>query len=144
VQVSSSSPDTVDVLISLSDADYTPPPLPHRNEHDWKRDEVFAMGAEYGWVFEALETGSPLLAHFLGLVPVINAGIARGILERGIKCDAYDPLPGVDINDAQHAVTRTPPDKIPAGAGIVHSNEQPFPIFGWLEASWELTGFPPN
>jgi hypothetical protein len=142
VQVSSSSPDTVDVLISLSDAGYTPPPLPHRNEHNWKRDEVFAMGKEYGWAFEALESGSPLLASFLGIVPGINAAIARGILERGIRSDVYDPLPGVDINDAQHAVTRTPPEEVPAGAGIVQSNNQPFPIFGWLEASWELVVSP--
>jgi hypothetical protein len=142
VQVSSSSPDTVDVFISLSDAGYTPPPLPHRNEHDWKREEFFAMGQKYGFVFEALEEGGPLLGFFLGLVPGINAVVARAILERGIRSDVYDPLPGVDINDERHAVTRTWADEVPAGAGIVHSNDQPFPIFGWLEATWQLSGIP--
>jgi hypothetical protein len=138
VQVSSSSADTVDIWISLSDAGYTPPPLPHRNEHDWKREEVFAMGEKYGFVFEAFEEGSPLLAAFLGLAPGLNVAVARAILEQGIRSDVYDPLPGVDINDAQQAVTRVWADEVPAGAGIVHSDDQPFPIFGWLEATWQL------
>ena len=61
---------------------------------------------------------------------------SAAILSRGIETDEYDPLPQIDINDAQHAVTNAFANAVPPGAGIVHDDAQRFPIFGWLEAKW--------
>jgi hypothetical protein len=141
VKVTSSSSDTVDVFISLSDANYTPPKLPHRRSKNWSREEYDAMCRGIGGPLLALEAGTALLERLLGLAD-IDAARVLAILERGIKSDLYDFLPGVDFNDAQHAVIRTWPSEVSPGAGIVQKNDQPFPIFGWLEAMWVLTGIP--
>jgi len=141
VQVSSSAADTIDVHISLSDAGYTPPPLPHRGTKNWKRDEFDAMRQGIGLGILLGEGSGAVLERMLGTAEIDSARVVA-ILERGINIDLYDPLPSVDINDAQHAVTRAWANEVPAGAGIVSDNDQPFPIFGWLEATWQLSGIP--
>jgi hypothetical protein len=99
------------------------------------------MSSGIGLPLLGLEAGSSVLEALLGLNP-FDAARVLFILERGIKSDLYNFLPGVDINDAQHAVTRARPNEVSPGAGIVQNNDQPFPIFGWLEASWQLSGPP--
>ena len=139
VQVSSSAPDTIDVHISLSHGGYTPPPLPHRGTKNWKREEFDAMRKGIGLDILLGQTGGAVLERLLGVSEIDSARVFL-ILERGIKIDLYDPLPAVDINNAQHAVTRVWADEVSPGAGIVTDNDQPFPIFGWLEATWQLSG----
>jgi hypothetical protein len=140
VKVTSSSSDTVDVVISLNDAHYLPPKLPHRRSKNWSRAQFDKLAKGTGLELLALESGgAALFAPF-----PIDAARAVTILERGIKSDLYDFLPGIDFNvDAQHAVIRTWPSEVPPGAGIVLNNDQPFPIVGWLEAQWALTGIDP-
>ena len=134
VQVSSSSSDTVDVLISLSHAAYTPPPLPHRSSKRYSRGDLNTLSPGVGsQIFEA--EAVTLLVGALGGGPA-NVAKAAVILARGIETDEYDPLPKIDINNAQHAVTNAFANVVPTGAGIVHDDAQPFPIFGWLEAKW--------
>ena len=55
------------------------------------------------------------------------------ILSRGIRTDEYDALPEINILDSGSAVRDAPADNIPVGAGVVVDNDQPYPIFGWLE-----------
>jgi hypothetical protein len=143
VQVTSSSSDTVDVFISLSHGNYTPPPLPRRRPKNWTREQFDKMARGIGLPLLGLEAGSSVLEALLGLAPIDAARVSL-ILERGIKSGLYDFLPGVAINDAQHAVTRARPNEVSPGAGIVQNNDndQPFPIFGWLEATWQLSGPP--
>jgi hypothetical protein len=138
VQVSSAADDTVDVRIVLNHAGYTPPPLPPRRSKDWTREQFDKMAPGIGLDLLGLEVGSSVFEAILNLGIPLHAARVFAILERGIKSDLYDFLPGVDINDAQHAVTRAWANEVPPGAGIVHDNRQPFPIFGWLEATWQL------
>jgi hypothetical protein len=58
------------------------------------------------------------------------------ILARGLKVDAYDPIPEVNILDTSQAVLNALVDNIPSGIGIVVDNSQPYPIFGWLDVKW--------
>ena len=98
------------------------------------------MAKGIGLPLLGLEAGSSVLEALLGLAP-IDAARVLAILERGIKSDFYDFLPGVNVNDAQHAVMRANPNEVSPGAGVVQNNDphQPFPIFGWLEATWQLS-----
>jgi hypothetical protein len=133
VQVSSSSTDTVDVFISLSHGGYIPPPLPHRNAKRYSRQELDALSPGVG---NQILEGEAVTLFAGALGGPANAAQVAAILSRGIETDEYDPLPQIDINDAQHAVTNAFANAVPPGAGIVHDDAQRFPIFGWLEAKW--------
>ena len=135
VQVTSSAPDTVDVFISLSHGGYTPPALPHRNGKRYSRDELDHLKSGAGGDYLNAE----ILASAAGLLtggPISSAEIAI-VLSRGVETDAYDAVNAtVNLLDASHAVQNVGPNNIPAGKGIVQNDNQPFPIFGWLEAKW--------
>jgi hypothetical protein len=144
VQVASLSEDTIDVLISLSDAGYKPPKLPPRVSKKWSREAAGEVGKGIGLGILLGEASGALLTALQSraTTPLDIARILL-VLERGIKSDLYAPLEDVHIEDARHAVTRAWANEVPSNAGIVHNDDQPFPIFGWLEATWQLSGFPP-
>jgi hypothetical protein len=58
------------------------------------------------------------------------------ILRRGILTDEYAALPAANSRDASHAVFDLPAQDITPGAGIAVDDKQPWPVMGWLEASW--------
>jgi hypothetical protein len=63
------------------------------------------------------------------------------IFERGIKTDNYDTdkFRSVNILDTRHAI-KTLANNIPAGQGVVQYDNQPYPVYGWLE----VTHVPPT
>lgn len=131
VQVTSSGPDTVDIFVSLSSGGYTPPPLPKRNGRRYHRDELKALREDAAKDYLEVEILSAA-AQLLLPGSILSAAEVAIVLERGIETDEYVPLPSVNILDAGHAAS-APANNIPAGAGVVLDDSQPYPIFGWLE-----------
>jgi hypothetical protein len=64
-----------------------------------------------------------------GLIDLANAEQA---LARGVETEHYD-VPDVDALDRSHAVPFVPVTQIPASAGVVIDDSQPYPVFGFLE-----------
>jgi hypothetical protein len=144
VQVRSSGPDTIDVFIALNHAGYTPPPLPTRKAHTWSREDLNNLAADAGKAYldvELISAAYQLLPPPLGQANPIGAGVVELILGRGIKTSEYDTdkIRSVNILDASHAVT-TLANNIPAGQGVVQDDNQPYPVYGWLE----VTHVPPT
>jgi hypothetical protein len=135
VQVISTANDTIDVLVVLNHVGYTPPALPQRIEHTWSREDLDALSSGTGLdilVLEALAGGVERLVG--GTIGVLEV---ERVLSKGIKTDAYGPIPDVDILASSNAVSNVSADQIPAGAGIRVNDDQPYPVYGWLEARWE-------
>jgi hypothetical protein len=140
VQVTSSAPDSVDVVITLDSNGLLPAPRPHRRERVWDKDELDKFNPTAKSVYTGAEFLSAALQEFVntGIINtgtgLIDAAEATVILGRGIKTDQYeiDDLRNVNILDTSHAVT-APGDNIPAEQGVVLNDDQPFPVYGWLE-----------
>jgi hypothetical protein len=132
VQVSPMARDTVDVAIAFSGAEFVAPRLPDRKEREYgiRELETLASGGGVGLLaVDALATAvASVIGGFVGLERLVAL-----ILRRGIRTDEYDALPEINILDSASAVRDAPADNIPVGAGVVVDNEQPYPIFGWLE-----------
>jgi hypothetical protein len=136
VHVTSTTRDRVDVIISLDEADYAPPDPPDRKECVYSRDELDKLSEGSGIQILVLEALAAAVAAGVPWgVPGLAAYVAY-ILERGIKTDAYEPLPEIGILEARNAVVNAYADDIPPGNGIVVDNDQHYPIYGWLEAKW--------
>jgi hypothetical protein len=134
VQVSSTARDTIDVAIAFSDADFVPPRLPGRRDREYGTRELDELesGAGLKIIGAGILAAAVLSATQLALGPFLAQYIAF-ILSRGIRTDEYDALPEINILDSGSAVREAPADNIPAGVGVVVDNQQPYPIFGWLE-----------
>jgi len=113
VQVISTGPDSVDVLIVLNDVGYTPPKLPNRRERHWTREELAQLdpSAASGWL--KVETIAAAIHALTG--DVIGDAVATAILERAIATDEYDTdaLRSVNILDASRAIS-APANNIPS------------------------------
>ena len=135
VHVSPTAGDTLDVAIAFNDAEYVPPRLPGRKARDYGRRELDKLSSGAGiriLVVNALASGvASIIGGFIGLERLVSL-----ILSRGIRTDEYDALPEINILDSGSAVRDAPADNIPIGVGVVVDNEQPYPIFGWLEVRW--------
>jgi hypothetical protein len=138
VQVIPGGPNSVDVLIAMSHAGYTSPPLPERHGRRWSKDELSKLNPDAGsaytdgeWISAVTQALNPLAGS------VIGSAVAVAILERGIETDEYDcdPIKNVNTLNASHAVG-APADNIPVGPGVVQDDTQPYPVFGWLELAW--------
>jgi hypothetical protein len=138
VQVVSTTTDSVDVIIALSHAGYTPPPLPHRTDRTYSRAELAKLDPKAGTAYLDAELLSG--AAHLVLGGPVSAGVVAGILNRGIKTDEYAALKNIDILASNHAVTNTFADSIPTGAGVSRDDSQPFPVYGWIDVSWAKSG----
>ena len=123
------------MAIAFSDAEFVPPPLPDRKEREYGTRELETL-AKFGGVgllgADALATAvASIIGGFIGLDRLVAL-----ILSRGIRTDEYAALPEINILDSGRAVRDAPADNIPVGVGLVVDNQQPYPIFGWLEARW--------
>ena len=134
VEVISSAPDTVDIYVVMNQAGYKPPPLPANNYRNWSRDELAALNPEGGEGY----LGADILS---GVVQAVTGGpiavaTVELILHRGIKSDQYASLnDAVKLLDQSGMATGTVPGTIPQ-TGVVNNDNQPYPVFGWLEAKW--------
>jgi biotin operon repressor len=129
VHVSSSAPDTVDVIVTMNSATYSPPRLPAKLVHLYTPDELDVLNGEVG----TLQKWASLLAPLGG----IGAAIALVRLDQGIKGDQYalqDKV--VDMLTQTNAVENADAANIPANAGITLNDKQPYPITGWIEVKW--------
>ena len=135
VEVTQSAPDTIDVYVVMNSAGYKTYPLPANNVRTWSTGELAVLnssagtGYDVGYILSTavqLETGG-----------LIAAGVVDYILSRGIKSDAYASLNDVvDISSTQGSVTIAAGSGFPLNVGITHNDNQPFPVYGWLEAKW--------
>lgn len=133
VQITSLAPGQIDVWISLNSAGYTPPSLPPRRDRNYFRQELDGLSKGSGTKILELDA----LMTALGLLTggPIDAAKVLAVLSTGIKTDEYASLPEFNILDASRAVN-TFSDNIPAGQGIAIDDEQPYPVFGWLNVKW--------
>ena len=116
----------VELLVVLNSAGYQPPRLPPRQEYvptDKQLEDASTL------------VGVELIADLFGPNdPLTKANIAQALL-RGILTDAYD-VPGVNLLDKTHAVPFVEVINIPGAAGIVVDDDQPYPVFGFLDIRW--------
>jgi hypothetical protein len=137
VQVTSTARDAVDVFISLSHAGYVPPALPVRRARGYSREELTKLNRDVGPAY--LEGEAISVAAHLLLGDVIGAAAVGLILERGVETDEYDAPRTVDILERTNAVNHAFADRIPVGAGVSQDDNQPYPIYGWMEVKWVLS-----
>ncbi len=114
--------DGVDILVTLNSAGYTAPPLPPRKTRNVSKGDL----GEDGQII-TLEQITSLFQVWP--VDIVNEEQA---LAHGIDTDHYD-VPDVDLLDRSHAVPFVPIGNIPGGQGIVVDDDQPYPVFGFLE-----------
>ena len=131
VEVIQTEPDTAEVFITFGHAPFSPP-LPPRRERTWSKDELAAINSEATAAFLGVELISGLIQAISPLHgSVVGAAVVEEILSRGIKTDEYDtgPLRNINTLDASHVVAT-------GTNGVVTDDNQPYPVFGWLELSW--------
>jgi len=140
VQVTSSGPDSVDIIITMDSESYKPPTPLNRRERTWTRDELVELdpSANDGYL-DALKLSAVIQATGFTTHSGIPGGAlgfaeAFAVLGRGIKTDEYDidEIRNVNLLDASRAVTASG-DSIPPGQGVIVNDDQPFPVSGWLE-----------
>jgi hypothetical protein len=114
--------DGADIWVAFNDVGYSAPPLPQRQTVTFTKDQLGQASdivslEQVASLFE----GSP-----------VSVAVAEHALDHGIDTDSYK-FPDVDVLDRSHALPFVALNQIPAGQGIVVENEQPYPIFGFLE-----------
>ncbi len=131
VQVLSSAPDTIDVIVVMNQTGYKPPPLPSNQGRTWSQSELANLNSTAGTAYLGAEILSGLLQGVIGIATV------ELILSKGVLSDAYASNNDVvSLLSRQGAVIDAPATTITANAGIHHNDSQPFPVYGWLEAKW--------
>jgi hypothetical protein len=140
VQVISSAADTVDVFVSMNSVGYHPPPLPARTTHNYSVDELNNLDEGVGSTIIEIEAAADTVAALSGFA--IKGPAVAAILGQGVQGDNYASVSGkVDVLSRTGAVENASVSNIPAGAGITvdDSDNQPFPVTGWLEVKWETS-----
>ena len=139
VAVTKGASNSVDVTVTLDSDKYSPPSLPVRKDCVYSVGELNSLAQGIETDFIVGETIAALVAASLitdALPLAVIIAYVGVILARGLKVDAYDPLPEVNILDASQAVLNVSVDNIPSGMGLVVDNTQPYPVFGWLDVKW--------
>lgn len=131
VRISAQSGDHVDVVVDLGQM-RSSPPRPKRSERTYQPDQLDKLSSGAGLDIDIAKLAGDIAGALVG----VGALYVYFVLRRGILTDEYAPLPAVDIHDTSHAVTNVPAQNITPGAGIAFDDEQPWPVIGWLEASW--------
>ncbi len=139
VRISAPSPDRVDVEVDMGPM-RSAPPLPARSERTYDRDQLDKLSSGSGVKI----LGAEIVAALAGAIFGVGALYVALVLRRGIRTDEYDALPAVDIHDTSHAVIDVPVGSITPGAGVAVDDTQPWPVIGWLEASWVPRRRPPK
>jgi hypothetical protein len=136
VAVTKGAGNSVAVTVTLDSGKYTPPPLPIRRNCVYSADELNSLAKGIGTDLIVGETLAPLVAALVSLPLAFIVAYVDIILARGLKLDAYEPIPEVNILDASQAVLNAPVSNIPSGQGMVVDNTQPYPVYGWLDVKW--------
>ena len=141
VAVTKGAGNSVEVTVTLDSGKYSPPPLPVRRNCVYSADELNSLAKGIGTDLLVGETLAGFVSVLLTLTPItlpfaVIVAYTDIILGRGLKLDAYDAIPEVNILDNSHAVLNAPVNNIPSGQGTVVDNTQPYPVFGWLDVKW--------
>jgi hypothetical protein len=134
VRVTSIGSDSIGISITLNQDGFIRSPPPTRNDQSWSWDELSNLNADAGTAFHGGVVASAAIQVLLG--EGINLLTVTGILARGIVTDRYQTdYATVDILDASRAISAFA-DNLPTGAAAVQNDNQPFPVYGWLEARY--------
>jgi hypothetical protein len=125
VQVINAGSDSVRVIIVLNDAGYTPPPLPQKNDWSISIEDLDQLNPDAASIYRDV-----LFASFL-----LNP-IGAGVLARGILTDSYDIPLASSVHDSENVVSNVPVFNLPNPTPHSIDNNQPFPIYGWLNVQW--------
>jgi hypothetical protein len=123
VQVFDAGNDTVGIIIVLGDL--SPAQLPPKHDLTVQWSE---LGSDYPKYMEMLQIADIL---------TLPGSIAAYFLNKGILTDIYDPPSASSPLDNQNVVTPVGIGPFPAGAGVSEDDNQPFPIYGWLNVWWQ-------
>jgi hypothetical protein len=122
LQVFDAGNDTVGIIVVLGDL--SPAQLPPKHDLTVQWSE---LGSEY-----------PLIIDALQIADILNSSIASAvILNRGILTDRYDAPSASSPLDNQNVAAPVEIGQLRPGVGFAEDNDQPFPIYGWLDVWWQ-------
>jgi hypothetical protein len=122
VQVFNAGNGAVGIIIVLGDLNPAPLPPKHDLTVQWSQ-----LGDKYSYVIDALQ-----------IADILTLDIASAfILNRGILTDIYDPPSASSPLDNQNVAASVAADQLQPWAGLSEDDNQPFPIYGWLNVWWE-------
>jgi hypothetical protein len=130
IQLFAAGQDAVAGIVLLNDTGYIPAHIPPK--HDW----TINFGDLWNLNRGVASAWATMLTQ-LGLQPSPTPGLAQAFLARGILTDRYDPPVAASPVDSENVVTNASIDALRPGMGISQDDNQPFPIYGWLNLGWE-------
>jgi hypothetical protein len=122
VRVFDAGDDSVGIFIVLGDLNPAKLPPKHDFEVDW--DQI--QGGKYNWIIDVLQ-----------LVDLILDPIGALVLERSILTDRYDAPVAASPLDFQNVAGPMPISQVDQWVGFSEDDDQPFPIYGWMNVYWE-------
>jgi hypothetical protein len=122
VQVFDAGNGQVGIIIVLGDLNPAPLPPKHDLTVQWSQ-----LGDDYSYVIDALQ-----------IADLLTLKVASAfILNRGILTDIYDPPSASSPLDNQNVASPVAIDQVQPWAGLSEDDNQPFPIYGWLNVWWQ-------
>ena len=112
---------TVDLRESSGDLQYQSPDLRTRHEETYSTDQLDLLSPGAGGQIAMTED---LIEELIAVLSVVDAGYIRYIFSKGIKTDAYEPLPDTDVLDPTGGVFDVPAQQIVRDAGVVPGDDQ--------------------
>jgi hypothetical protein len=137
VQVINAGSDAVGVVIAMNDLSFTAPPLPPRQDWNISIDELTQLNPEAGSIYNDVILGAAAAA-----VTGLTNPAAPALLSTGILTDLYDAPQARSPHDSENVVLGLAADALAQNMGVSEDNNQPFPIYGWVNVGWlrDLTG----
>lgn len=118
----------VRVRVSMRSSQYKPAPLPPRRDHVYSVTDILKLDKDAG----VATSGIVAFTFGTSSMPGIFGGAA--ILSRGFTTTLYDAPLALSPTDG-FVTTRTLSN---LGQAVFHVDDnQPFPIYGWIEVSWD-------
>ena len=131
VQVVQEPDDAVGVIIALNDVDYKPAPLPSVQHPSLSVQRIAQLNPDAGDLYGAL----------VGVDSILNPA-AAAFFTRGIQTDTYNAPVASSPHDTD--VTTVDIDALPGGPHFSVDDDQPFPVYGWLDVKWKGRGVVPH
>jgi hypothetical protein len=128
MEVFEAGPATVGIAIVLGDLNPSPIPDHHGYTVQWSQ-----LGDDYSYVIDGLQ-----------ILDLLSLNVASAVvLNRGILTDAYDAPVAASPLDNQNIATPVGIESLHPGVGFSEDDNQPFPVYGWLDVYWQRLEQPP-